>query len=152
MSEQGKAVKESGTFYAFREGNKSYILRDVDFTVGDMPKKFWFKWIDMDAKPGDAWVITQFGQDGNTIYDWVEVSYKKELDIDGRKVPVIKFAPTCYSRYTKPEDFTARITLNGFFNIDFWECLVAVLLLLRPMEWYTLRKCMKCLPECCVPK
>ena len=28
MSEQGKAVKESGTFYAFREGNKSYILRD----------------------------------------------------------------------------------------------------------------------------
>lgn len=39
----------------------------------------------MDAKPGDAWVITQFGQDGNTIYDWVEVSYKKELDIDGRK-------------------------------------------------------------------
>ena len=121
MSEQGKAVKESGTFYAFREGNKSYILRDVDFTVGDMPKKFWFKWIDMDAKPGDAWVITQFGQDGNTIYDWVEVSYKKELDIDCRKVPVIKFAPTCYSRYTKPEDFTARITLNGFFNIDFWE-------------------------------
>ena len=39
------------------------------------------------------------------------------------------------------------------FSIStFGRCLVAVLLLLRPMEWYTLRKCMKCLPECCVPK
>lgn len=120
-TEQGKGFKESGTFYAFREGNKSYVLRDVDFTVGDMPNKFWFKWIDMDAMPGDSWVITQFGQDGNTIYDWVEVSYKTEVDIDGRKVPVIRFSPACHSRFTKPEDFTSRITLNGFFNIDFWE-------------------------------
>lgn len=121
MAAPGAKIKESGTFYAFREGNKSYILRDVDFTTGDMPKKFWFKWIDMDAEPGDSWVITQFGQDGNTVYDWVEVSYKRELDIDGRKVPIIKFSPACYSRYSKPEDFTSRITLNGFFNIDFWD-------------------------------
>ena len=120
-TEPGKALKEDGTFYAFREGNKSYVLRDVDFTTGDMPKKFWFKWIDMDAEPGDSWVITQFGQDGNTVYDWAEVSYKRELDIDGRKVPVIKFSPACYSRYSKPEDFTSRIALNGLFNIDFWE-------------------------------
>lgn len=120
-TEPGKALKEDGTFYAFREGNKSYVLRDVDFTTGDMPKKFWFKWIDMDAEPGDSWVITQFGQDGNTVYDWAEVSYKQELDIDGRKVPVIKFSPACYSRYSKPEDFTSRIALNGLFNIDFWE-------------------------------
>lgn len=120
-TDPGKTLKEDGTFYAFREGNKSYVLRDVDFTTGDMPKKFWFKWIDMDAEPGDSWVITQFGQDGNTVYDWAEVSYKQEIDIDGRKVPVIKFSPACYSRYSKPEDFTARIALNGLFNIDFWE-------------------------------
>lgn len=121
MAAPGAKIKEEGTFYVFREGNKSYVLRDVDFSAGDMPRKFWFKWIDMDAEPGDSWVITQFGQDGNTVYDWVEVSYKRELDIDGRKVPVIKFSPACYSRYSKPEDFTSRITLNGFFNIDFWD-------------------------------
>lgn len=121
MAAPGAKIKEGGTFYVFREGNKSYVLRDVDFSAGDMPRKFWFKWIDMDAEPGDSWVITQFGQDGNTVYDWVEVSYKRELDIDGRKVPVIKFSPACYSRYSKPEDFTSRITLNGFFNIDFWD-------------------------------
>lgn len=121
MAAPGAKIKEGGTFYVFREGNKSYVLRDVDFSAGDMPRKFWFKWIDMDAEPGDSWVITQFGQDGNTVYDWVEVSYKRELDIDGRKVSVIKFSPACYSRYSKPEDFTSRITLNGFFNIDFWD-------------------------------
>lgn len=120
-TEPGSVVKDVGTFYAFREGNKSYVLRDVDFAAGDMPKKFWFKWIDMDAEPGDSWVITQFGQNGNTLYDWVEVSYKREIDMDGRKIPVIKFSPACYSRYSKAEDFTSRITLNGFFNIDFWE-------------------------------
>lgn len=121
LPELGSVIKEKGTFYAFREGNKSYVLREVDFSTGDMPKQFWFKWIDMDAVPGDSWVITQFGQSGNTLYDWVEVSYKQELDIDGRKVPVIKFSPACYSRYSKAEDFTSRITLNGFWNIDFWD-------------------------------
>lgn len=110
-----------GTFYAFKEGNKSYILRSVDYDVSSMPRKFWFKWIDMDAQPGDSWMTTQFSYFGNTIYDWVEVSYRREIEVDGRKLPVIKLSAACHSRYTKPEDFTSRLTFNGLFNIDFWE-------------------------------
>lgn len=112
---------KQGTFYVFKEGNKSYVLRSVDYNVGGMPKNFWFKWIDMDAQPGDSWMTTQFSYFGNTIYDWVEVSYKTEIEVDGRRIPVIKLSAACHSRYTKPEDFTSRLTFNGLFNVDFLE-------------------------------
>lgn len=101
-----------GEFYATRIGNASYVY-------GQKTKE-WFKWIDMDAKPGDRWVATEITT-GKGMYDYVEVSFLDTLQIDGKDVPCIFLIPSCESRFSTKSDYTSRIAMNGYFNIDYWS-------------------------------
>lgn len=100
-----------GAFAAYREENCSYIWENRT--------KKWFKWIDMNAKPGDKWVVPEFIS-GKGVYDYVEVSHVTTMKIDGKEIPMISLIPSCSSRFTTKKDFTSRIRLNGLYNIDYW--------------------------------
>lgn len=108
--------KYVASFAAMRIGNASYVY--------DTRIKKWFKWIDMDAKPGDRWVTCEL-MTSNTqyagLYDYVEVSFVETREVDGREIPFIYLIPSCSSRFETNKDFTSRIKMTGYFNIDFWS-------------------------------
>lgn len=108
----GEENKYVGQFAAVRKGKASYVH---DLRANS---KGWFKWIDMDAKPGDKWITTEFIT-GKGVSDYVEVSFLDTLEIDGKKIPYIYLMPSCTSRFPTSKDFTSRISLQGYFNIDF---------------------------------
>lgn len=101
-----------GSFAAIRIGNASYVY--------DLRPKKWFKWIDMDATPGDKWIVPEIIT-GKGVNDYVEVSFRDTLEVDGRKIPYIYLMPSCTSRFSTSKDYTSRIAMQGFFNIDFWS-------------------------------
>lgn len=110
--ESGKDDVYLGSFAAIRIGNASYVY--------DLRPKKWFKWIDMDAEPGDKWIVPEIIT-GKGVNDYVEVSFRDTLDVDGKRIPYIYLMPSCTSRFTTAKDYTSRIAMQGFFNIDFWS-------------------------------
>lgn len=111
-AESGDENRYQGCFGAIRMGNASYVYE---------PRiKKWFKWVDMDAELGDRWVVPEIIT-GKGVYDYVEVSFKDSVEVDGRKVPYIYLMPSCTSRFETQKDFTSRIAMNGYFNIDYWS-------------------------------
>ncbi len=100
----------AGAFAAYREGNKSYVW--------DSRTKKWFKWVDMDAKPGDKWVVPEIIS-GKGLYDYVEVSFLDTTQIGDQKIPLLYLIPSCTSRYTTKKDFTSRLSMAGYYNIDY---------------------------------
>lgn len=101
----------TGEFLACKRGNTSYVW--------EKRKKQWFKWIDMDAKPGDRWLMIETSNGSQGVIDYVEVAYKDTTEIDGQKIPIIRMMPACTSRFTTGNDFTSRIRMTGMYNIDF---------------------------------
>ncbi|MEG1762891.1 MAG: zinc-dependent metalloprotease [Bacteroidales bacterium] len=102
---------KTGSFIACRQGNKAYLM--------EKRKKQWFKWIDMDAQAGDKWLMIETANNSQGIIDYVEVSYRDTLTMDGKKIPVIRMMPSCTSRFSTNKDFTSRIRMSGYYNIDF---------------------------------
>lgn len=100
-----------GGFAAYRQGNKSYVW--------DRNTRQWFKWIDMDAKPGDSWVIPEIIS-GKGVHDYVEVSSVTTIEVNGQTIPYIYLIPACESRYNNSRDFTSRLNMSGYWNLDYW--------------------------------
>lgn len=99
---------------AYRDG-------DVAYYYDPRHEKF-FKWIDMNAQPGDKWLFPEFYSsydDNPPIVDYVEVLSRSSVNVNGEEIPVINMMPSCTSLYNEPGDFTSRIKLEGAFNIDF---------------------------------
>lgn len=98
-------------FAMARIGNVAYVWE---------PKtKKWFKYIDMDAKPGDTWLVPEISR-GKGVYDYVEVSFLDTMSFGGlEKVPMIRLMPSCSSRFTTAQDFTSRLSMAGYYNIDY---------------------------------
>ncbi len=74
----------------------------------------------MDAKPGDKWVVPEIIT-GKGVHDYVEVSFVTTMEIDGKEVPYIYLIPACESRYTNYRDFTSRLNMSGYWNINYWS-------------------------------
>ncbi|MEG1762468.1 MAG: M43 family zinc metalloprotease, partial [Bacteroidales bacterium] len=102
---------DDGGFIACRQGNKAYLMENR--------KKQWFKWIDMDALPGDKWLMIETNTSSQGVIDYVEVSYRDTLNMEGQKIPVIRMFPSCTSRFHSTNDFTSRIRMLGYYNIDY---------------------------------
>lgn len=106
----GNTAKVS-EFAMARIGNVAYVW--------ESKTKKWFKYIDMEAKPGDKWLVPEISR-GKGVYDYVEVSLLDTMDFGGLKdVPMIRLMPSCSSRFTTAQDFTSRLSMAGYYNIDY---------------------------------
>jgi len=100
-----------GYMIAFRDGDVAYIY--------DEYHDAYFKWIDMNAEPGDKWLFPEHNIAPTMhVIDYIEVQNKGLIEINGQEIPYVEMMPSCSSQFDAPNDYTSRIVMNGSMNID----------------------------------
>lgn len=99
----------NGSAAMFRENDAAYVLCPVQLK--------WFKFIDMQAKPGDSWLVPEFFNSIG-VYDYIMVSYLDTIDVNEEPIPFLVFTPACESRFGNKRDVTSRLRVTTLLNID----------------------------------